>query len=70
MVREDPWDVGWWRYRVPGLGQVDWRAVVETTARVDAERDAFRIRARVRAWEGDTLLHEREWDESVPRDHA
>jgi sugar phosphate isomerase/epimerase len=30
VVREDPWDVGWWRYRVPGLGQVDWRAVVDT----------------------------------------
>ena len=27
--REDPWNVGWWRYRVPGLGQVDWRAVVD-----------------------------------------
>jgi sugar phosphate isomerase/epimerase len=30
LSREDPWDVGWWRYRVPGLGQVDWRAVVDT----------------------------------------
>jgi sugar phosphate isomerase/epimerase len=29
VVREDPWDVGWWRYRVPGLGQVDWNAVVD-----------------------------------------
>jgi sugar phosphate isomerase/epimerase len=29
VVRDDPWDVGWWRYRVPGLGQVDWRAVVD-----------------------------------------
>jgi len=28
--RPDPWDVGWWRYRVPGLGQVDWRRVVDT----------------------------------------
>ncbi|WP_028932621.1 sugar phosphate isomerase/epimerase family protein [Pseudonocardia spinosispora] len=28
--REDPWDVGWWRYRVPGLGDVDWRRVVDT----------------------------------------
>jgi sugar phosphate isomerase/epimerase len=27
--REDPWDVGWWRYRVPGLGQVDWRRLVD-----------------------------------------
>ena len=27
--RPDPWDVGWWRYRVPGLGQVDWNGVVD-----------------------------------------
>jgi sugar phosphate isomerase/epimerase len=30
VAREDPWDVGWWRYRVPGLGEVDWRRVVDT----------------------------------------
>jgi sugar phosphate isomerase/epimerase len=30
VVREDPFDVGWWRYRVPGLGDVDWRRVVDT----------------------------------------
>jgi sugar phosphate isomerase/epimerase len=30
VQRPDPWDVGWWRYRIPGLGQVDWRAVVDT----------------------------------------
>jgi sugar phosphate isomerase/epimerase len=24
-----PWDMGWWRYRVPGLGAVDWAAVVD-----------------------------------------
>jgi sugar phosphate isomerase/epimerase len=29
LSRQDPWDTGWWRYRVPGLGQVDWRAVVD-----------------------------------------
>jgi sugar phosphate isomerase/epimerase len=28
--RDDPWDVGWWRYRVPGLGQVDWTRLVDT----------------------------------------
>lgn len=26
----DPWDVGWWRYRIPGRGQVDWNRVVDT----------------------------------------
>ena len=30
LERVNPWDVGWWRYRVPGLGQVDWRGVVDT----------------------------------------
>lgn len=30
VSRPDPWDVGWWRYRVPGLGDVDWRRVVDT----------------------------------------
>jgi sugar phosphate isomerase/epimerase len=26
---ESPWDVGWWRYRVPGLGEVDWLRLVD-----------------------------------------
>ena len=29
LERDDPWDVGWWRYRVPGLGQVDWVRLVD-----------------------------------------
>jgi sugar phosphate isomerase/epimerase len=27
--RPNPWTTGWWRYRVPGLGQVDWTALVD-----------------------------------------
>jgi sugar phosphate isomerase/epimerase len=27
---QDPWDMGWWRYRIPGLGDVDWRHYVDT----------------------------------------
>ena len=27
--RDNPWDVGWWRYRVPGLGEVNWRRLVD-----------------------------------------
>ena len=27
--RSDPWDAGWWRYRMPGLGQVDWRRLID-----------------------------------------
>ena len=29
VARDDPWDVGWWRYRVPGRGQVDWSRLVD-----------------------------------------
>jgi sugar phosphate isomerase/epimerase len=28
--RSDPWDHGWWRYRLPGLGVVDWDGIVRT----------------------------------------
>ena len=27
--RDNPWDVGWWRYRVPGLGEVNWRRLID-----------------------------------------
>lgn len=30
IERDDPWDVGWWRYRVPGLGMVDWGRLIDT----------------------------------------
>jgi sugar phosphate isomerase/epimerase len=26
----DPWDMGWWRYRIPGLGEVDFPAYVDS----------------------------------------
>jgi sugar phosphate isomerase/epimerase len=26
---ENPWGSGWWRYRMPGLGDVDWRGVID-----------------------------------------
>jgi sugar phosphate isomerase/epimerase len=27
---EDPWGMGWWRYRIPGLGEIDFRRYVDT----------------------------------------
>jgi sugar phosphate isomerase/epimerase len=29
-----PWDSGWWRYRIPGLGQVDWAVLIGELARL------------------------------------
>jgi sugar phosphate isomerase/epimerase len=30
VIDKQPWVSGWWRYRIPGLGEVDWRRVVDT----------------------------------------
>jgi sugar phosphate isomerase/epimerase len=29
VVGKQPWVSGWWRYRIPGLGQVDWGPLVD-----------------------------------------
>jgi sugar phosphate isomerase/epimerase len=26
--QDSPWESGWWRYRIPGLGIVDWEGLV------------------------------------------
>jgi sugar phosphate isomerase/epimerase len=28
-IRDDPWDTGWWRYRVPGLGEIPWARLLD-----------------------------------------
>jgi sugar phosphate isomerase/epimerase len=28
-LRTDPWDSGWWHYRVPGRGDIDWHDVID-----------------------------------------
>jgi sugar phosphate isomerase/epimerase len=28
-VDREPWVSGWWRYRIPGLGEVDWRRLID-----------------------------------------
>jgi len=27
--RTNPFDSGWWRYRLPGLGELDWRTLID-----------------------------------------
>jgi sugar phosphate isomerase/epimerase len=29
VEKPSPWDSGWWRYRIPGRGQVDWGRIVD-----------------------------------------
>lgn len=29
VIDREPWNTGWWQFRVPGLGEVDWRRIVD-----------------------------------------
>lgn len=29
QLQHIPWKSGWWRYRIPGLGQIDWKAFIQ-----------------------------------------
>jgi sugar phosphate isomerase/epimerase len=30
QINANPWKSGWWRYRMPGLGEIDWQKLVTT----------------------------------------
>ena len=44
-----------------------WSVRTVTTTRLRCDRDSFHITARLRAWDGDTLVRDRETDASIPR---
>lgn len=33
-IRREPWSSGWWRYRVPGHGEVDWPGLIDVLDQV------------------------------------
>ena len=45
-----------------------WQVRIETTMRLSCTRDAFLLRATMRAWEGDFEVRHRDWDLAIPRD--
>lgn len=46
----------------------DWNPRLETEVTTRADATAFRVTARLRAWDGDELIAERDHDETIPRD--
>ncbi|RDC74952.1 CocE/NonD family hydrolase [Rhodovulum sp. 12E13] len=53
-----------WRYE---MARGDWHVSTETETMLTADATDFIVQARLRAWEGETLVHEQEWDERIPR---
>jgi sugar phosphate isomerase/epimerase len=46
-----PWKSGWWRYRIPGLGSIDWRKLITTFQEVGYD-DVLSIEHEDPIWEG------------------
>ncbi len=55
----------YWRYT---FARGAWRARIDTGTTMTADLRNFHLTRRVEAYEGDTLVFERDWQESVPRD--
>ena len=53
-----------WEYE---MSRGDWHVRTLTETSLTSSVGAFEIEARQRAWEGDTLIDDRSWTESVPR---
>jgi uncharacterized protein len=51
-----------------GFARGDWDVRTLTTTKLTADRTSFRVRATLDAFEGDTRVFSRNWDETVPRD--
>ncbi len=50
------------------IARGDWAVTIETWTRMCCTRDAFQVRASMRAREGDAAFAARDWDVSIPRD--
>ena len=50
------------------IARGDWRTRIETSTRLSCTRDAFIVRATMRAWEGEAKVCSRDWNVSIPRD--
>jgi len=54
--------------RTETISRGTWRIRIETLTRLSCTKDAFLLRAAVRAWEGANEVCAREWDRSIARD--
>jgi hypothetical protein len=49
------------------LSRGDWAVRTKAEAEMTATATHLRMQATLRAWEGDVLVFERAWDDTVPR---
>ncbi len=52
LDRQHSWDIGWWRYRVPGLGEIDWETFLDKLSQVGYD-GVVSTEHEDPVWEGD-----------------
>jgi putative CocE/NonD family hydrolase len=65
---DDPTSAAIGMRRTGTVARGDWRVKVETTMRMTCTRDAFRLQASLRAFDGDAEVCARDWDRTIKRD--
>ena len=51
QIHPEPWQSGWWRYRIPGLGEIDWNSFISTLQEYGYDR-YLSIEHEDPVWEG------------------
>lgn len=51
------------------LNRGEWSVRTESHASLRCDAERFHVSARVEAYEGDTLIHEKHWERTLPRGH-
>ena len=51
QVNPTPWKSGWWRYRIPGLGAIDWKKLIATLQEAGYDK-VLSIEHEDPVWEG------------------
>ncbi|OYV86611.1 MAG: hypothetical protein B7Z63_03740 [Ignavibacteriae bacterium 37-53-5] len=51
QMEPTPWKSGWWRYRMPGMGEIDWKKYISTLQEVGYE-GVLSIEHEDPVWEG------------------
>lgn len=67
ILAEDPLSASATAECTIGLSRGQWKTLAKTRTTLTCEKDAFRIKASLRVWEGDDIVHEENWDERIDR---
>jgi hypothetical protein len=68
MKDDDPLSAVAEMARTMTIAREAWKVRIETSLRMSCTREAFRLQASVRAFDGATEVSHRTWDRSIPRD--